>query len=477
MTNSFYSLHEIEKRFRIPVRKISFLIRKDLISPIIKEGKLFIPEREINRYLSIPKSERKKHHLSYLKTLGPGWITGASDNDSSGVITYSVVGAAFGLALSWLAVYLLPMMTAVQETCARIGIVTGKGLAGALRKHYSKRVIYFLAFFLVIANTINIGADIGAMAASLQLLVPVNFYLGAIIFTLLMLFMEIAFKYKKYSRVLKWLTFTLFAYIITGIIIKPDWIAVGKSVAIPDINFSATYLAAMVAVMGTTISPYLFFWQTSEEIEEEREKGILKEHHKLAVKHELKEMRQDTVAGMSLANIVFLFIVITTAFVLNRNGITTIETAEQAAMALRPFAGDFAYLLFTLGIIGTGLLAVPILAGSSAYAIAEVFKWHEGLNQRYSRAKGFYGVIILSMFVGLLMNFIGINPIKALYLAAIVNGLIAPILLFFIFKIGRDEKIMGDFVNPRWVNIWGTVATVLMGLAAIVLIVFTFLGL
>lgn len=476
MTENSYSLKEIEKNFRIPVRKISYLIRKELIKPIVAEEKLLISETEIKRYLAIPKEERKKHHQSYLKTLGPGVITAAADDDNSGVIAYSAVGAAFGLGLSWLAVYLLPMMSAVQETCARIGIVTGKGLAGAISKHYGKKVILVLTFLLVVANTINIGADIGGMAASLQLLIPVNFAVAAIGFTALMLFLEIAFKYKKYVKVLKVLTLTLFAYIITGIIIRPDWLEVIKSVAIPRLQFNLQYLAAMVAVMGTTISPYLFFWQTSEEVEEERSKGVLSDHRKLAVKQEIKEMRTDTYTGMSLANIVFLFIVITTAFVLNKNGITNINSAADAALALKPLAGRFAYFLFTTGMIGVGLLAVPVLAGSSAYAIAEVFKWHEGLYQKYSHAKGFYGVIIFSMLIGLSMNFLGINPIKALYWSAILNGIISPVLMFFIFKIGRDEKIMGDFVNPRWVNIWGGIATLLMGIAAFIVITLSLLG-
>jgi Mn2+/Fe2+ NRAMP family transporter len=323
---------------------------------------------------------------------------------------------------------------------------------------------------LVIANTINIGADIGAMVASFQLLVPINFYIGAILLTAGMLFMEIKFRYHRYSKILRWLTLSLLGYIVTGFLIRPDWFEVFRSLALPSLKFDTNYVLAMVAVMGTTISPYLFFWQASEELEEERDKGVLDDHRKVALTREIKEMRRDTVAGMSYANIVFLFIVITTAFVFHKNGITNIETAEQAAAALKPLAGNFASVLFTVGIFGVGLLAVPILAGSSAYAIAETFKWHEGLSKRYTQARGFYGVILWSMIVGLLMNFIGLNPIKALFWAAVINGLVSPVLMFFIFKIGRNKKIMGDFVNPRWVNIWGGVATVLMASAAIFLI-------
>ncbi len=471
-----YTLKEVKKHFGIPVRKLSFLIRKEVIEPVVDGGHLLIPDIEIEKYLALPSETKKKQHVSYLKTLGPGLITGASDDDPSGVITYSYVGSTFGLSLSWLAVYLLPMMTAIQETVARIGIVTEKGLAGAIGKHYGRKLLYPLIMLLVIANTINIGADIGAMVSAFQLLVPINFYIGAVILTLFMILLEVFMKYHRYAKVLKWLTISLFAYIITGFIIRPDWFEVARNIAIPTIHLNTAFLAAMVAVMGTTITPYLFFWQASEEVEEERDKKILSDHTRIAIKREIKEMRKDTYVGMTLANIVFLFIVITTAFVLFKNGITNINSASDAAMALRPLAGELASLLFATGIFGVGLLAVPVLAGASAYAISELFKWREGLNRKYSKAKGFYGVIIASMLVGLAMNFIGINPIKALYYAAIVNGTIAPILMFFIFKIGRDKKIMGEFTNPRWVNIWGYLATALMGFSAIALIIFSVLG-
>jgi Mn2+/Fe2+ NRAMP family transporter len=474
--SQIYTLKDVEKLFKIPVRMVSFLIRKGVIEPIVKGEELLIPEGEIRRYLGLPENERKKHHISFLKTLGPGVITGASDDDPSGIGTYSTVGSSYGLGLSWLALYLLPMMSAIQETVARIGIVTSKGLAGAIGKHYGRKILFPLVLLLIIANTVNIGADIGAMVASFQLILPVNFYLGAILLTLFMLFLEITFAYHRYAKVLKWLTLSLAGYIITGIIIRPDWIAILKSLAVPKISFNASFVAAMVAVMGTTITPYLFFWQASEEVEEEKDKGTLGEHRVLAVKREIKEMRKDTYTGMALANIVFLFIIITTAFVLNKNGITNINSASEAAAALKPLAGNLASVLFTIGIFGVGLLAVPVLAGASAYAISELFKWNEGLSRKYSKAKGFYGVIIWSMIVGLLMNLIGINPIKALYYAAIVNGVAAPILMFFIFKIGRDKKIMGDFISPRWVNIWGTVATFLMGGAAIVMAILAVFG-
>lgn len=471
-----YTLREIQKEFGIPVRKLAFLIRKDIIEPVVEKGKLLVSQVEIEKYLNLSETEKQKHHASYLKTLGPGLITGASDDDPSGIGTYSAVGSTYGLGLSWLALYLLPMMTAIQETVARIGIVTEKGLSGAIGKHYGHKVLYPLIFLLLVANTVNIGADIGAMVASAQLLIPVNFYLGAIILTVFMILLEVLMPYHKYAKVLKWLTLSLVGYIITGFIIQPDWVEVIRSMALPKISFNTGFIAAMVAVMGTTITPYLFFWQASEEIEQERDQKILSNRTKIATRREIKEMHKDTFTGMAVANVVFLFIIITTAFVLNKNGITNIDSAQKAAEALQPLAGNFASLLFTIGIFGVGLLAVPVLAGSSAYAIAELFKWQEGLHHKYSKAKGFYGVIIASMLVGLAMNFFGINPIKALYYAAIVNGIIAPILMIFIFKIGRDKKIMGEFTNPRWVNFWGYTATILMGLSAIALLIFSAIG-
>lgn len=469
-----YTLKEVEKAFNIPVRMVTFLIRRGLIDPILEGGKILIPDIEIQKYLDLPVPERKKHHNSYLKTLGPGIITGAADDDCSGVVTYTQVGAQFGLAHSFLAVYLVPMMSAVQETCARIGIVTGNGLAGTIKKHYGKNILIFLIGLLVIANTVNIGADIGAMASALGLLLPINYVSAMFLITAIFIFSSLVFPYHKYARILKFLTLSLLAYIITGIMVGTDWLQILKSIAIPQIVISSSFFAAVVAVMGTTISPYLFFWQASEELEEERERRTLSDHREVVLKREIKEMRKDTYTGMIIANIVFLFIVITAASVLHNNGITSIETAKDAALALRPLAGDFAYLLFTMGILGVGLLAVPVLAGSSAYAVSELYGWKEGLSKRFNQAKGFYGIIIASLLIGLLINFIGINPMKALYYTAILNGLISPILMFFIFHIGRNKKIMGNFTSPRWVNIWGTIGTLIMSAAAVLMLILFF---
>ncbi len=470
------TLKEARRQFGIPVRKLAFLIRTGVLEAVLEGERLVVEGENLAAYLSQPRDVIRAHHVSYLKTLGPGLITGASDDDPSGIGTYSSVGSTYGLSLSWLAVYLLPMMIAVQETVARIGIVTQHGLARVIGRTYGKRVLYPIVALLLIANTVNIGADIGAMAASLQLLVPVSFLVIVVVLTLSMSALEILLPYHRYAPILKWLTVSLAAYIITGFIIRPDWFAVLRSLAVPRIQLNAAFLAAMVAVMGTTITPYLFFWQASEEVEEEQDKGEIGDFRVAAVKHELAEMRKDTYTGMALANVVFLFIIVTTAFVLHDHGITNVDSAQKAALALKPLAGNLASLLFTAGIFGVGLLAVPVLAGSSAYAVAELFSWHEGLSKRFDAAQGFYWVIIASMVLGMALNFIGINPIKALYYAAIVNGTIAPILMFFIFRIGRDEKVMGRFTSSRWVNIWGWVVTLLMGGSAIALVVFALLG-
>ena len=470
------TLREARVRFGIPVRKLAFLIRTKALEAGLDDGQLVVAEEELQRYTDQPHVVRRKHHASYLKTLGPGLITGASDDDPSGIGTYSSVGSTYGLGLSWLAVYLLPMMIAVQETVARIGIVTQTGLAHVIGKRYGKRLLYPLVALLLVANTVNIGADIGAMVASFRLIVPVNFVVGVVILTVGMTALEILVPYHRYSRVLKWLTASLAAYIITGFIIRPDWFAVLRSLAVPRIQLNAGFLAAMVAVMGTTITPYLFFWQASEEVEQELDEGEIGDFRSVAITHEIGEMRKDTYMGMALANIVFLFIVVTTAFVLHDHGITNVDSAQKAASALKPLAGNFASVLFTVGIFGVGLLAVPVLAGASAYAVAEVFDWHEGLSERFDRARGFYWVIIASMGAGLLLNLVGINPIKALYYAAIVNGVIAPVLMYFIFRVGRDKTVMGKFTNPGWINFWGWVVTLLMGGSAIALFAFMALG-
>jgi NRAMP (natural resistance-associated macrophage protein)-like metal ion transporter len=410
-----------------------------------------------------------KRTYLFVRALGPGLITGASDDDPGGIGTYSAVGAKFGMGIIWMAAWLLPMMLAIQETCARIGIVTNKGLAAVLKKYFKKRTVMGAVLLLMIANIANIGADLGAMAASLNMITGIDYTIGAIFFAITIILLEVFVKYHVYVKFLKWLTVSVFAYIIAGFMTHPDWIMVLKNSFIPHISFTKEYIFAMIAVFGTTITPYLFFWQASEEVEDG--KMCHSSCKKSVVIERVARMRRDVDAGMILANIVFFFIVLTTANVLFANGITNIDSAEGAALALRPFAGDWAFLLFALGIIGTGLLAVPILAGSGAYALSELMNWNSGLEEKFSQAKGFYLVIIFSIFVGLGMNFLGINPILALYWSAFLNGVIALPLLAIIMKIGDDKKIMGSETNPLWVKIFGWMAVIATTLALLGMII------
>lgn len=408
-----------------------------------------------------------------LKSLGPGFITGASDDDPSGIATYSQTGAQFGYSQLWLSLFCFPFMTIVQEMCGRIGIVTGKGIAGVTRTHYTKSVLYIAVFILFVANTINIGANLGAMAGSLGLLIPLPFAVLLISMTILTLSLEIFVSYKLYVRFLKYLTFALFAYIITVFIIKQDWQAVLVSTVIPHVSFSKEYLLNIVAILGTTISPYLFFWQAGEEVEEAVSQGKLQSMGRGTPEfssHEIKAMRIDTAIGMLFSQVVMFFIIVTTASTLHNAGIHTIETADQAALALRPLAGDFAFFLFAIGIIGTGLLSVPVLAGSAAYAISETFSWKEGLYRNIRQAKGFYGVIIVATLFGVIANFSGIPPFKLLYYTAVLNGLTAPPLLVLILLITNNQQIMGKRTNSLFTNILGIGITVIMAIASTILI-------
>jgi Mn2+/Fe2+ NRAMP family transporter len=361
-----------------------------------------------------------------------------------------------------MAAWLLPIMLAVQEMCARIGIVTNRGLASVLHKHYGKKTVGLAVLLLIIANVANIGADLGAMAASVVMLTHLNFYMMVIFFALIIIALEIFIGYHIYVKFLKWLTISVFAYIITGFVIHPNWLEVAKNSFVPQIYFNKEYIFAMIAVFGTTITPYLFFWQASEEVEECSCNG---KFHKCEVHSRIGKMRTDVGTGMILANIVFFFIVLTTASVLFKNGITNIDSAEQAALALRPFAGEWAFQLFALGIIGTGLLAIPVLAASGAYALAEIMKWNESLELKFSQAKGFYSVIAISIIVGLLLNFLHINPILALYYSAFLNGVIAVPLLIVIMVVGNDPKIMGQEIHPGWVKFFGWMGIIFMILA------------
>ena len=405
--------------------------------------------------------------------LGPGFITGASDDDPSGIATYSQTGALFGFAQAWTALFSFPLMAAIQEMCGRIGLVTGRGLAGVIRLHYPKKVLYFTVFLLLFANTINIGADLGAMAASAQLVFGFPFIYWLIGMAALTLVLEIFVSYKTYSKYLKYLAFTLLSYIVAAFAIKIDWKEVFISLIIPHIEFSKTYIFNVVAILGTTISPYLFFWQADEEVEEEVS------HHKLRrmgagqpriTPKDISRLRLDTVIGMLFSNLVMLFIIITTGATLFTHGVTKINSASDVALALRPLAGDYAFLLFAVGIIATGLLALPILAGSASYAVSESFGWREGLYRKFKRAHGFYGVIIIATLVGFLINFIGIDPIVALYYTAIINGIIAPPLIVMILFIANNKKIMRERTNSPFLNILGVLTAFIIGLSAIILV-------
>ncbi len=409
----------------------------------------------------------------YWHTLGPGLTTGASDDDPSGIATYSQAGAKYGFGLSWMALFTFPLMAVVQEMCARIGLVTGRGLAGNIRQHYSKSILYACAILLFFANTFNIGADLGAMAKGAQLLFPgINFYIFIIFFAGLSLVLQIFTTYSNYAKYLKYLALVLFSYVLSALSVNLQWGELLKATLVPHITFSQDQLLLICAILGTTISPYLFFWQTSQEVEE----GIMRGEKTILLRQgavtgqEIKNMRTDVWSGMFISNLVMFFIIAACAVSLYQHGITNIATASDAALALRPFAGNFAYWLFAIGIIGTGLLAIPVLAGSASYAISESFGWKEGLYRKFLQAKAFYGVIFLAMLLGLLMNVIGLDPIRALIYSAIANGIIAPFILVLIVRISSNKKIMTDYKNSPLVQTVGWLTVILMtlsGLAAI----------
>ncbi len=405
--------------------------------------------------------------------IGPGFITGASDDDPSGIATYSQTGAQFGLGQLWTALFSVPFMIVIQEMCGRIGLVTGKGLAGVMRLHYGRWLLYFCVGLLFLANTINIGADLGAMAEALGLLVPISFPILLLLLTVVTLLLEVFVSYRVYVRFLKYLALSLIAYIITAFVVEKNWFEVMHSLVVPHFSWTKDYLMNIVALLGTTISPYLFFWQADEEVEEEVLTHKLKDFGQgvpKVTRGDFRHLTWDTVLGMVFSNVVTFFIIVTTAATFWSHGITTIETAPQAAEALRPLAGRFASLLFTVGIIGTGLLSVPVLAGSASYAVAEASGWRSGLYRKFSQAHGFYGVISLATVAGLIINFVHIPPFKMLYYTAILNGLIAPILMIVILCLANNKKIMGAHTNSRLSNILGITITVFMALCSLVLL-------
>jgi NRAMP (natural resistance-associated macrophage protein)-like metal ion transporter len=410
---------------------------------------------------------RRKFKLAFGR-LGPGLITGAADDDPSGIATYSQAGAQFGLNMLWTPVFTYPLMLAVQSICARIGRVTGNGLAANLKAIFPRGLVIGLVGLLFVANTINIGADIAAMGAAVQLLTGWGQTWFTLVAAAVSLLLQLYVPYHRYVSFLKWLTLVLFAYFGVILTIHIDWAMVARHVVLPDVALNAAFVTMVVAVFGTTISPYLFFWQTAEEVEDmdERKRPVLRDISPNAARLELKRIGTDTIVGMALSNLVAFSIILTAAVTLHQAGVTDIQTSAQAAEALRPVAGQLAFLLFSLGIFGTGLLAVPVLAGSTAYAAAEVFGWKKGLENKPADAPGFYGVIVVSMIVALGVVFSPLDPIKALFWSAVVNGVIAvPILgATMIFASRRNE--MGAFVATRGQRIFGWAATAIMGIAA-----------
>jgi NRAMP (natural resistance-associated macrophage protein)-like metal ion transporter len=404
----------------------------------------------------------------FWRTLGPGFVTGSSDDDPSGIATYSQAGAAFGLTTLWTALVTFPMMAAVQGMCARIGIVTASGLTKTLKIHYPKLLLYAFVFISFPAIILNIGADIAGMGAVATMLFPsVNSIVFSFVFVAFLIITLIYFPYKKIAAVLKWLCLTLMLYIIVPFLVKQDGWAILKATFIPQIKWTKEYIAILVAILGTTISPYLFFWQTSME-KEERESN---KKSLIVDKSDITDMRTDVNLGMFFSNFVMYFIILATGSVLFRGGITNIATVQDAASALKPLAGNSAYLLFAIGVIGTGLLAIPVLAGSVSYMIAETFGWSEGLNTKWHQSKGFYLILAISILIGLGINMLGIDPIKALIFTAVVYGVTAPVLIAIIMHICNNKKIMGEFTNKLLSNILGWITLIVMTVAAVALFV------
>ena len=405
--------------------------------------------------------------------LGPGLITGASDDDPSGIETYSQVGAQFGYTMLWTMLFSYPLMGGIQEISARIGRVTGRGIAGNMRRYYPRGLSYIIAGLLVIANVVNLGADLSAMGAALKLLIGGPAHLYAVLFAFASVLLQIFVPYQKYVNFLKWLTLVLFAYVATVFVVHVPWVQALRSTFIPTIEVKAEYFAALIAVLGTTISPYLFFWQASEEVEEiERvpEEKPLKEAPRQAPK-QLWRIKADTYIGMGISNLIAFFIILTAAVTLHAHGKTNIQSAAQAAEALRPLAGNLAFALFALGIVGTGLLAVPVLAGSAAYAVSGVFGWPASLEHKALEAKRFYGVLAAATLIGMGLNFTPIDPISALFWAAVINGVLAGPVMVVIMLMATNSAVMGQFTISRRLRITGWLATTVMLLAAVGLFV------
>ena len=404
----------------------------------------------------------------FFADLGPGLTTGAADDDPSGISTYSVTGAAFGYAPLWTAVLSFPLMVSVQLMCARLGMVTGRGLAGVVRRRYSRGVLWSACTLLIVANVFNIGADLGGMADATEMVTGVNSRILVPIYAGIIVSLLFWSSYRSIARVFKWLTLVLFAYVGAGILARPDWSAVLRATFVPRVELSSSYIATFVGILGTTISPYLFFWQAGQEVEEERLRGRLDIVDRMgATDAELRRSNIDVCVGMFLSNTVMYFIILTTAATLHAHGVTRVTTAQQAAGALRPLAGDGAYWLFTIGIIGTGILSVPILAGSCAYAISEAAAWRGSLEERPRAARGFYAVVFVAMVLGLALDFLGFNAVAMLFWSAVVNGVLAPPLIVLVLLLTSNPQVMGKRSNPPWLRTLGWITAVVMTLAAL----------
>jgi NRAMP (natural resistance-associated macrophage protein)-like metal ion transporter len=408
----------------------------------------------------------------YWAELGPGLTTGAADDDPSGIATHSQAGAQFGLQLIWIALYTYPFMAVAQEMCARIGLVSGRGLAANIREHYSSSALYAATALLFFANALNIAADLGAMAAATRLLLPqVSLQVLVVVFALVSLALQVFTTYAEYAKYLKYLTFALLSYVVVAFSVGLNWSEVLQHTLVPSMTFSKDQILILCAILGTTISPYLFFWQASQEVEEE----ILHGEHSIVSRKRavspvsIRAMRIDVWSGMAFSNLVTFFIFAACAGTLYAQGGTNITTAEQAALALRPF-GEFAYIIFALGIVGTGMLAVPVLAGSTAYALAESFGWRYGLYRKLKKAYAFYAVIAVSMIIGIIANFMQLDPIRGLIYAAAANGIVAPFILFFVVRISGNKRVMGEYANRPLTASIGWITIVVMtisGLAAL----------
>ena len=408
----------------------------------------------------------------FWKLLGPGLITGASDDDPSGIATYSQAGAAFGLSTLWTGLLAFPLMAAIQQMCAKIGIVTSMGLTGTLKKHYPRPILILMLLFSFPAIVMNIGADIAGMGAVGNLLFPsIDATFFSVFFTMLLLVLIIYLPYLKIAAILKYLCIVLLVYLVVPFLYDQDWVLIVKSTFIPTLEFNKEFVGILVGILGTTISPYLFFWQATMEVEEMKHKNHLVVNKKI-----ISDMQQDVDFGMTFSGIVMYFIILTTGTVLYNGGIHQIDTVEQAAIALKPLAGNLAYLLFAIGVIGTGLLAIPVLSGSLSYIITETFGWEQGLDKKFHEARAFYVMIAISLVLGLSLNYIGISPIKALIYTAILYGMTAPVLIAIILHICNNKKVMGEYTNSRKANIFGFMALIIMTIAAVALLYLHFVA-